>query len=247
MRRHHKVESFYKEINRWKEINLIGKEHVMAAKRRLLMGGVDLVKTRLKNASTAMLAVCDELDPILEKSGFFVNAPFECISLILRYGLVNKIDPEYQSIDHRHSELPISVELDANLLQSLDRSDPVRLRDLLSLVATAALLDVSAKFGLASDSLRAKKKDLIGRLGSTADIGKDTENLMHLAGHTGDHSGAYYDLVQRLLSDGWKTVENGEQTAAEAYKGVCRTLREGITDGTIRPYNSKDVIPAPMP
>ena len=140
----------------------------MAANRRLLMGGVDLVKTRLKNAGTAMVAVCDELDPILEESDFFLNAPFQSVSLILRYGLINNTDPEYQPIDQRHRELPISVEIDAKLLQSLDRSDPNGLKDVVSLVAAAALLNVSVKFGLASDALRRKKEYLIERLGPIA-------------------------------------------------------------------------------
>jgi len=90
---------------------------------------------------------------------------------------------------------------------------------------------------------RFKNHDLIKAAG--VDINKDARNLMDLAGHGGDHTDAYYDAVQALLDAGWEQAQQGKMTPAEAYEGVCKILRQGITDGVVNPYKSKEVFPVP--
>ena len=85
---------------------------IMAHNRKLVIGGVALIKACLKNTGPAMVGVCDELEKVLTASEFFANAPFRWISLIIRYGLKNEFAPVYQRINKTHGDLPISVEVD---------------------------------------------------------------------------------------------------------------------------------------
>ena len=68
---------------------------------------------------------------------------------------------------------------------------------------------------------------------------------MDLVNHGGDHSGNYYDTVDDLLKQAQNDYQAGKLSAREAYERVCKTLREGITDGSIKPYKSKEVSPVP--
>lgn len=81
----------------------------MEQKRKLLIGGVALVMGNVRNAGEAMVAVCDELDPILIESGWFPAAPFKYISLIIRYGVKTDLKPEFQPIIKKYGELPVAI------------------------------------------------------------------------------------------------------------------------------------------
>ena len=56
----------------------------IAHKRRLLIGGAGVVKGRVANSGRLMVSICDEIEPILESSGWFPAAPFQTVSLITR-------------------------------------------------------------------------------------------------------------------------------------------------------------------
>jgi RHS repeat-associated protein len=85
--------------------------------------------------------------------------------------------------------------------------------------------------------------DLVQAAG--VNIEKDASNLVDLLNHGGDHTEDYYKTVQQLMDDAYREVQAGKMTAGDAYQGVCKTLREGITDGSISPYRSKNVYPDP--
>ena len=78
-----------------------------------------------------------------------------------------------------------------------------------------------------------------------ANLEDDVVNHMDLINHSGRHTGEYHQSVEQLLNQAYQDYRNGKMSAQEAYEGVCRKLREGITDGSIIPYISKDVHPAP--
>lgn len=123
----------------------------MAHDRKLVIGGVALVKARLKNTGSAMVCVCDEIDPILLESKFFADAPFKCISLIIRYGLENKYEPVYQRINKTHGDLPISVEVDTHQLLGADLEG---VKTIFRRATIEALLHVARKYGLPDKMLQ---------------------------------------------------------------------------------------------
>lgn len=71
------------------------------------------------------------------------------------------------------------------------------------------------------------------------------ENMVGVINHGGDHLKNYYDHVQGLLDAALAEVKAGNLGAGEAYKGVCKTIKEGLTDGSIKLYDVKNVFPAP--
>jgi hypothetical protein len=124
-------------------------------KRCLLVGGVWLTKGRLKLSGRALLAARNELDVELRKNGYLRAAPFEAISVIVRYGSADNLNPEIGEVDQRHSELPVAVTLDARPLSALDLDALTqRFREVLIDV----LCDVAANFDLPYQFLDAMRK-----------------------------------------------------------------------------------------
>ncbi len=122
----------------------------MVNERILLIGGVGLVRGRVRDAGPVMVEICNELEPLLRESGYSDSAPFKTVSLILRFGAQSKLDPEYGALDRRHSELPVSVELEMGKLRRMGREDVKR--EFL-LATLSVLVDVAQRYGLPQDGL----------------------------------------------------------------------------------------------
>ena len=122
----------------------------MQNERILLIGGVGLVRGRVRDSGPVMVEICDELEPLLRECGYSKSAPFKTVSLILRFGTQRKLEPEYGPLDRRHSELPVSVELEMGKLRRMSREEVKR--DFM--IATLAILvDVAQRYGLPQDAL----------------------------------------------------------------------------------------------
>jgi hypothetical protein len=75
------------------------------------------------------------------------------------------------------------------------------------------------------------------------DLEKDPLNQILLENHRGAHSGAYLRAVLQELNDALKALGANptQQDARRAFNGVTQDLINGIGNGTLRPYTSKDV------
>jgi hypothetical protein len=117
----------------------------MAEKRILLIGGVGLVRGRIKDAGRVMVEICDALEPLLNEIGFVKRAPFRTVSLIIRFGETTDLTPQYDPIDRRHDELLVAVELEMAKLR-FESKDVVK-RAFYDATLTV-LDDVARKFDL---------------------------------------------------------------------------------------------------
>ena len=88
-------------------------------KRELLIGAVGLVKGRVREDGKVMVATCNLLEPELESTKFLVCAPFDVVSLILRYGAKSGTEPEIGKIN-RHKELEVAIELAMSEVRTMD-------------------------------------------------------------------------------------------------------------------------------
>jgi immunity protein 39 of polymorphic toxin system len=90
----------------------------MAHNRKLVLSGVALTKVRIpaKQNAAAANRVRDELEQEIVESGFLQQAPFKWIGLIIRYGLKDENEPHYDTIDQKHGDLPIAIEIDTRRL-----------------------------------------------------------------------------------------------------------------------------------
>ena len=98
----------------------------MAHNRKLVLGGVALVKARIKNEVQAISQVRDELEPLLISSGWFPAAPFGWVGLNFRFGLKAESEPHFQRISRKHGDLPIAIEVDTHHLLEI-QAEPVGL------------------------------------------------------------------------------------------------------------------------
>ena len=129
----------------------------MAHNRKLVIGGVALVKARLKNTGPAMVSVCGELEKVLADSEFFANAPFSWISLIIRYGLENNFEPVYQRSNKTHGDLSASIEVDTHPLLGADLEAT---KAVFRRATIEALLHVALKYNLQAKPLEDYRQGL---------------------------------------------------------------------------------------
>lgn len=114
-------------------------------KRALLIGGVAAVKGRVLHSGPAMVAVCNEFEPILQANGFLTGAPFDSVSMIFRFGESENWDPEIGRINKRHRELPVSIWFSMEELSGMDLSS---LTEKFRIATIETLCDVAANFDL---------------------------------------------------------------------------------------------------
>ncbi|WP_431264988.1 Imm39 family immunity protein [Roseateles chitinivorans] len=127
-----------------------------AAPRCLLVGGSYLAKGRLKQSSAAALAARNGLEVRLIEAGYLDGAPFRTVSLILRYGDKEDLNPDIGSVDEVHSELPVTVMLDLAALRALDLD---ALTAKFTQVMADILIDVAVNFDLPYAFLEAYASD----------------------------------------------------------------------------------------
>jgi hypothetical protein len=114
----------------------------------LLLGGVALIKGRVKEAGMAMKHVRETLDPKLTAMHFTENAQFKTVHLIIRFGEQTDLKPSYQAINKREKELPIAIEMEMEPLRGASREV---VEHVLLGATVEALLDVATKYGLPSE------------------------------------------------------------------------------------------------
>lgn len=117
----------------------------MAEVRNLIVGAVGLIKCRIKGDGQAALAARNTLEPALVEHEFLGTAPFKTISLILRYGERDNLNPEIGSVDLKRAFLPVAVELNARRLEKLD---VLTMTQEFRTVMIEVLCDVAANFDL---------------------------------------------------------------------------------------------------
>jgi hypothetical protein len=115
------------------------------ARRRLLIGGVGLVRGRVAHAGPVMAEICDAWEPVLREIGYLDQAPFKTVSLVIRFGRCTSASPELSRVDRKNEELPASFELPMETLRSADR---VQLRELFERVTELTLRHVAQTYGL---------------------------------------------------------------------------------------------------
>ena len=121
----------------------------------LLIGGSGLVKGRVRLAGPVMREICDELEPALIASSFTEKAPFRTVSLILRFGEQTLLDPVYEPVDRRHSELPVAVELPMSELRTAKRDD---LKQRFFDATLRVLADVARKYNLPFEDFEKQRR-----------------------------------------------------------------------------------------
>lgn len=89
--------------------------------RRLGLSGVALTKARNNRFDNqALTAVRNEIEAVLDESGYLVGAPFSWVTIAVRYGVVDADAPVYQPISKKYNDLPLAIEVDTSRLTGAD-------------------------------------------------------------------------------------------------------------------------------
>lgn len=113
--------------------------------RNLVVGGVSLIKCKVRRFGPVALNVRNVIEIELQKNNYLAEAPFRTVSLILRFADRDNPIPEIGDIQKSRSMLPVAIELDAKHLETLTSQE---LEDRFNTVMIDVLCDIAANFGL---------------------------------------------------------------------------------------------------
>jgi hypothetical protein len=128
---------------------------MIASHRNLLVGAVALTKGRLPGSGQAILAARNSIEQALVQHKFLAGAPFRTVSLILRYGDKDDLNPEFGALDTRNQELPVAVEMSLARLKTLS---PSQLEREFRAAIIEVLCDVAANYDLPFEFLDAMRE-----------------------------------------------------------------------------------------
>ena len=87
--------------------------------RSLGIVGVSLTKLRLPKGTEKLLGqVRDQLEDLLLQTEYLKDAPFSWITISIRFGLKDDLEPLIGRINHKHGDLPLSIEMDFSWIQA---------------------------------------------------------------------------------------------------------------------------------
>lgn len=85
------------------------------------------------------------------------SAPFEWITIVIRYGLKNEDEPYYQQISKKYGDLPLAIEVDTLELVEEDRDG---LKRLFMIATLKALIHAGQKYKLPVRALKNRRSQI---------------------------------------------------------------------------------------
>lgn len=126
--------------------------------RVLTIGAVSLTRARVNKQTHAVLVeILEELDQLLHKCEFVRDAPFNSISMIVRWGLQNDPKPQYQRMNKKYQSLDLSIEIDIRGLDKATREVVYR-RQIEPILRILIL--IGEKYGCPTVTLRERLESL---------------------------------------------------------------------------------------
>jgi hypothetical protein len=114
--------------------------------RKLVLGSVELQKCRRIRYNLEVInEVRDDVEQLVIDSEFTGSAPFEWVGIIFKHGAKNQAEPEYQKINKRYGDLPITLELNA---ENLANSDKHALKNIYLIETLKILIHIGTKYEL---------------------------------------------------------------------------------------------------
>ena len=112
--------------------------------KRIVIGGVGLVKGHVSGVGAALIAACELLEDRLETSGWFPEVPFTSINYIIRLGTQHSRPPPVGAI-RMNGELQTAIEVPMSEFRALAKSE-TDLQDTVLKTTGRTLLAVGSKF-----------------------------------------------------------------------------------------------------
>ena len=145
-------------MTRFRATKPIGDTMAKKHNRKLGLCGAAMTTARVPRFDIqVMTSVRDELETIMIDSGYLNGAPFEWVTISLRYGLKVEDAPHYEPINEEFGDLPLAIELDTNELRSCDRDE---MQVLFTIATLKSLIHAGNKFELPTEALESRLEEL---------------------------------------------------------------------------------------
>ncbi|HUX78214.1 MAG TPA: Imm39 family immunity protein [Alphaproteobacteria bacterium] len=123
-----------------------------------IVGASSLVlRANIKNAGKAWEDLEIITDTMYDRQLFPQNK-FVRIGLLFLYGIKTELKPRYERIDRTYKDLPITVELDTNILRWADKNSFELMKEIFLIATCEAVLDVLRKYKLPTESVENIRK-----------------------------------------------------------------------------------------
>lgn len=126
---------------------------------KLGLSGAAMTMARLPRYTLEVATlVRDEIERVMIESRYLTEAPFEWVTISLRYGLQNEEEPHYEPVNKKFGDLPLAIELDTNELVGASREE---MKIAFERAALKALVAAGRKFKLPHAGLEARLKEIV--------------------------------------------------------------------------------------
>lgn len=127
--------------------------------RKLGLLGAAMTTTRLPRFTIEIgTKVRDEVEGMMLASGFLDGAPFEWVTVSLRYGLKNDDEPKFEPVNKRYGDLPLAIELDTRELAVASREE---MKLAFEVATLKALISAGRKFDLEYSQLQRRLEEIV--------------------------------------------------------------------------------------
>jgi hypothetical protein len=113
----------------------------------ILIGGVGLIKGRVKNIGQAMVSVCDEVKPVIEQSNAFEDMPFNEINMVIRWAEEGINEPEIGPLRKSKQSLDVATTISLREGKAVE-NNPEQLKSLVKAELAKVLKAIEVKYGL---------------------------------------------------------------------------------------------------
>ncbi len=113
----------------------------------VLIGGVGLVKGRIKNIGQAMISVCDEVKLVIEQANAFEGMPFKEINMVIRWAEHSISEPEIGPLRKSRQSLDVATTISLHEGKAIE-NNPEQLKLLVKTELAKVLNAIEVKYGL---------------------------------------------------------------------------------------------------
>ena len=127
--------------------------------RKLALLGAAMTTTHLPRYTIEVgTKVRDEVESMMLDCGYLDGAPFEWVTISLRYGLKNDDEPKFEPVNKEYGDLPLTIELDTRELATASRDE---MKTAFEISTLKALVATGRRFGLKYSQLEERLEAIV--------------------------------------------------------------------------------------
>ena len=123
-----------------------------------IVGGVALVKGRLKHSNEVWEKVEPIIDNLLKKKNLSEGMQFTSIGLLYLYGEENDLGLCFQKIHRTFKDLPVELQLNMEILEWADQNNLELLHDIFMIAALEAMIQAGEKYKFPTEVFKEERK-----------------------------------------------------------------------------------------